>query len=209
MKPHFDSAPAGRRLTSRPFDPIAAASQRGGAATTLVLALAVVGAGLLAWWRPWVPSPATEARLLERVAEYEAARKAGDVRLLFDLTVPDEAEAVGFDAYRGFYRQDMTRFHGLKLVDSRVDLAEGRASTEVAVDYEILPDRLPGAFRRNLQVPDGTGLRQHGQISLDWLWVHDDWYLRVDRVALTRRSADGRSAAVLDPTTEAKEDRHK
>lgn len=168
-------------------------TQRGSTATTVLLALAVAGAGMLAWYRPWSTSPATEARLRQRLAEYEQARRDRDVERLHALAAPSDTAVVSPDAFRTFYGQEMTRFHGLTVQALHID--GNRATTDVAIDFELVPEHMPATYRRNLQTADGAALRQHGNISLEWLFEAGDWHFRVDRVVLTGRDPQGRKAS--------------
>lgn len=170
--------------------------QRGSTAVTLVLSIAVLGAGVLAWLRPWSQSLATEESLRAAIAEYAQARKAGDMPKLFDLAAPGEADKVGFDGFAKFYGQNMTLVHGVTIESLHMDAAT--ATTQLDIDYELVPERMPASYRRNLKVPEGS-LRQHGKIQLDWLFVEGQWHYRLDRVVLTGRDSEGRRAAPADP----------
>lgn len=169
-----------------------------GRAATLFLVTAVGAAAALVWLRPWSGHTKDEARLRERVAEYADARRKGDVDALFRLVVPSEAETVGLDAFRRFYRQDLTRLHGVTVLAVQLDADKGRATTELDVDYELLRENLPANFARNLQTQGGA-LRQQGKVMLDWLWSDGDWHFRLDRVVMTGRDKDGRPAAATQP----------
>lgn len=167
--------------------------QAGGVTANVLLALAVLALAVLSWLRPWRGQQPTEARLRERVAAYEAARRSGSVDQLFELAAPADTAIVGGDAFRTFYGRDMTRVHGVAI--EGIDLRGDRATTHLSIDYELIPERMPAAHRRNLQVSEGATLRQQGKVDLEWVFAADDWHFRVDRVVLTGRDTEGRRVA--------------
>ena len=165
-----------------------------GRSATLILSLAVAIGGALAAWRPWAKPAPSEARLRARLDQYVELRKASNWKSLYAMTDPLEQARVGIESFLTFYGKEMTRFHSLEVKEARMDAEHGRATIDVEVEHEMIPERLPPAFRRGLKVDDKSLLTQRSPTKLEWVWRDGEWYLGMDRVVLTGRDKEGRAA---------------
>lgn len=162
--------------------------------STALLLAGVAALAATLYWRPWSPGTPTEARLRERFAAYSKARQASDWRTLYDLTDPQERQRVSYEDFVQFYGKDMYRLHDVALRKVQVDVANGKATTEMSVDMELIPERIPEAYRRNLKIEDKGALRQRTDHALAWVWRDRDWGFHMDRVVVTGRNSQGHVA---------------
>ena len=167
----------------------------GRSAMTVLLAMAVAAGGALAIWRPWSKPAPSEVRLRARLDEYVDLRRASNWKAIYSMSDPIEQAKVGLDAFLRFYGGEMTRFLGLDVKEAHMDAERGVATIDVEIEHEVIPERLPAQFRRNLTLEDKDSLKQRGPHKLEWVWRDGDWYMGMDRVVLTGRAREGRPAA--------------
>ncbi len=175
----------------------------GRSATTFLLVAAIAAGSLLAAWRPWSKPAPTEERLRARLDSYTELRRTSDWKTLFTLVDPIEQERVGQDSFFRFYGQEMTRLIGLQVKETHMNADRGTASIDLEVEHELVPEKLPAQYRRNLKVEDKSTLRQRSPYTLEWVWRDGDWYFSLDRVMLTGRDKEGRRAAPAQSTVSA------
>jgi hypothetical protein len=168
--------------------------ERGRTWSTGVLIAAIAGLTALAYWRPWSSVP-TEVRLRARLDSYTKARQGADWSALYRLADPVERQSVTYEAFLKFYGQEVTKVRALDVRAVRVDAATGQATTDVVLDLELVPERLPPTFRRNLKIEDKNSLKSRTELALEWVWRDGDWYFHLDRVVTTGRDGEGRVAA--------------
>jgi hypothetical protein len=166
--------------------------------TTVNLAAVLAVLAVLAVWRPWAPGVPTEARLRARFAEYAAARRAASWRSLYEIANPDHRGHVGYEKFLEFYGQDFTRVHDIALRSVQVDAGAGKATTDMEVELELVPERIPARFQRNLSVADPNSMRTRSNHAMQWTWRGGDWYFDMERVVLTGRDPQGRPAERLE-----------
>jgi hypothetical protein len=178
-----------------------------GRSATPFLLVAAIAAGLLAAWRPWSTAAPTKERLHARMDSYTELRRASDWKALFALVDPIQQERVGLDTFLRFCGQEMTRLIGIDVKDTKLDADRGTASIDLEVEHELVPEKLPAQFRRNLKVEDKSTLRQRSPYTLEWVWRDGEWYYSLDRVMLTGRDKEGRPASPATPTVSAEKPR--
>lgn len=173
----------------------------------------VVGAGLLAAigytatllpWGAWggVPfSEVAEARLTERVAEYKRLRASEDWAGLYDLVKPDHRKIVGKAQFLQLFGSGVVRYSSFETKAVAIDEDEHAAQVVMRIDGEMLPDRLPPAYRASLRIDDPAALKQTTDLTLDWSWQDGDWHFHLDRELLTGKDAQGRAIVPLSESS--------
>lgn len=163
--------------------------------TAIGLLLTAIGFG--AWHLPRqaqsAPDPfeGAEARLTERVAEYAKLRLADDWIKLYDFVAPDHKRLVPAVNFLKHYGHGVLQVHKCEPKTQEIDPATRIARTTLAVEAQLMPDRLPPTFRRGFREDHPEHLTRKQEQELAWTWIDGEWYFLLDREFLTGRDSSG------------------
>jgi hypothetical protein len=161
--------------------------------TAGLLSVGIVGCLALLPWGEWLRGRTSpDAALSARLAEYVALRQADDWVGVYALTDARDRKLVPIQRFLTLYGSGAIRTVALTEKSRQIDLAAGTAMVELTLDGELRLDRLPAAARRTLAPHDPSALRQSGEFTSHWAWRDGTWWLRMEREAVTGRTADGK-----------------
>ena len=170
-----------------------------------LLLLGIAGCLALLPWQRWLGgAPAHEERLTERIAQYAGLRQQEDWVSVYGLMDLRDRRAVPLPRFLTLYGLGAVKTVSIKEKSRQVDVGLGTANVVLTLEGELRLEKLPPNVRRSLQPQDPQQLRQTGDFATEWSWADGDWWLRMDKEALTGRTADGKEIApaanqVVDP----------
>ncbi len=155
--------------------------------TGILLAVAAAMLGTLHWTAGQTdPFQGAEKALTARVAEYVRLRLTDDWVALYAMTAPEQRTAVDLAAFLESYGHGVLKVAKLEPVATSVDAKTQSASVRMNLDAELVPERLPAAFRSGLRQPGEGGLRQESDFELRWKWQDGTWYFAMDQEIVDR-----------------------
>lgn len=158
-----------------------------------LLLAGIAGCLFLLPWDRWMGSaPRHEGRLTERIAEYVKLRQLEDWPGVYALTALSDRQRVPLARYLVLYGLGAIKANGIKEKVRQVDTAKGTAVVELTLDGELRLDRLSPQVRRSLGPQDPKNLVKVSDFTTEWAWIDGDWWLRMDREALTGVNSDGK-----------------
>ncbi len=158
------------------------------------IALLLVGIAtclaLMPWGR-WFGSSADE-KLTRRIAEYAQLRQQDDWVNIYAMADARDRRAVSIQRFLTLYGSGAIRTVSLIEKSRQIDVSAGTAQVELTLDGELRLDKLPPAARQSLRMEDPAARRQSGEFTLHWAWQDGNWWLRMEREAVTGRTPDGK-----------------
>ncbi|MBL8727869.1 MAG: hypothetical protein JNM25_05530 [Planctomycetes bacterium] len=159
---------------------------------TIALLLIGISACLaLLPWGTWFGKSFDE-KLTDRVAEYVRLRIQDDWVGIYAMTDAKDRRVVPIQRFLTLYGSGAIRTVSLTETARQIDAAAGTAQVDMTLDGELQIDKLPPQARATLRLQDPTATRQSGPASFQWVLRDGEWWLRMDREALTGRTADGK-----------------
>lgn len=159
---------------------------------TIVLLLVGIAVclALLPWGR-WFGASADE-KLTQRIAEYVQLRQRDDWVSIYAMADARDRRQVPIQRFLTLYGSGAIRMLSLSEKSREVDLANGAAKVEMTLEGELQLDKLPPSARQTLRLEDKSALRQTGDFTSHWAWRDGNWWLRMEREAVTGRTGDGK-----------------
>ena len=169
--------------------------------TLLLLAGSAICIALLPWSR-WMTDP--DARLTARVSDYAKLRKEADWVKLYSMMDARDRKAVALPQFLTLYGSGALKVHDLTENSREIDVPNGTARVNFALDAELQLDRLPANVRRSLPAQDPAQLRKKESFDTFWYWESGEWWLRMDPEAVSRRSSDGKEITPVGDSSSEK-----
>ncbi len=158
----------------------------------LLLAGIATCVALLPWGRWMGGVPLYEARLTERTTEYARLRQEENWPAIYSLSDARDRRKITLPKYLVLYGLGAIKANAIKEKSRQVDTANGTATVQMSLDGELRLDRLSAQIRRSLASQDPQDLHKVSDFPTEWSWSDGDWWLRIDREALTGRNAEGK-----------------
>ena len=162
----------------------------------IVVALLLVGTAACLWflpWSEWFGGPGSyERRLTARVQSYCELRQQDDWAKIYELMDLRDRAKVPIARFMALYGAGAIKVHDLQSVSQTIDSSSGVADVELSLTGELVLDRLPAKYRQTLTGYKPDDLRKEENFQVQWSWSDGDWWLRMDRQAVTGRTPDGR-----------------
>lgn len=158
---------------------------------TVFLSIGIVTCVALLPWGKWF-GEAPEVRLAARVAEYAKLRKQDDWVAIYSLMAPRDRKVVPLPNFLMLYGRGTLKTIDLREKSCEVDRPNAKAIVTMTLDAELQLDKLPPNVRRSLGPQDPAQLRKSSDFATEWEWADGEWWLRMDREAITGKNAEGR-----------------
>lgn len=133
----------------------------------------------------------SELALAVRVEQFIDLRKHEDWAHLYELVDPAERKTMSLARFISYFGQGVSKLNTIEPRAVTVNHKKQVAAVGLYIDMELLPDRLPAAFRRNLQPSDKDQLRQQTEQSLQWVRRDKVWYFQCGRELAMGRDTKG------------------
>ena len=157
----------------------------------------IVGTGacvaLLPWSRWLAVEPDPEQQLTERIARYAELRQQADWVEIYALMDEKDRNKVPLARFMGLYGSSPLKVISITENSRKIDMAAGKAETNLKLEAELQLDKLPLQYRRSLGPQKPEDLRKTDDFSVTWVWADDEWWLRMDDEARTGRTKDGKA----------------
>jgi hypothetical protein len=137
-------------------------------------------------WASWFGKSPDE-KLSERIAEYVQLRLQDDWVNIYPLTDGRDRRAVSIQRFLSLYGSGAIRTVSLTEKSRQIDLEAGTAEVEMTLDGELQLDKLPASARSSLRMQDPAARRQTGEFTSQWAFYDGNWWLRMEREAVTGR----------------------
>lgn len=142
-------------------------------------------------WGSWF-GPDYEQLLTDRVALYSELRQKDDWVKLYELMDERDRNAVPIRRFLALYGSGPLKVEALTEKSRSIDAEAGVADVELTLDARLLLERLPPRMRGSLQGTSPEDLQKTSEFTTQWAWSNDNWWLRMDREAVTGRNAEGK-----------------
>ncbi|MBL9078262.1 MAG: hypothetical protein JNL08_12200 [Planctomycetes bacterium] len=164
-----------------------------------VAALLVIGSAICLALLPWSRwfGKSLDEKLTQRLAEYVQLRIAEDWVSIYAMVDPVDRRVVPIQRFLVLYASGAIRTISLTETSRAIDLEKGTAAIEMTLDGELRLDRLPPETRKTLAPHDESSRRQTGAYTANWSLRDGQWWLRLEREAVTGRSSDGKPIGTL------------